>query len=324
MGRQLAINPVTGKLDLVQDISETISLNDLSDVIITSATTDDFLKFNGSDWVNFALFAAFNTWTNANAFQNRVTIQSTLSRTFQVKETDIAGGLVYFEVDAGAGTVSLPQETFQGFVKNGITGILTGGNSIDISADTNLSATLPILLTGDVLSLDISPLSDIGTPVSGDLLAIEDITDGSIKKVLFSAFTGTNFLALTDTPSSYAGAGGNFVKVNSTPDALEFVASIDISDDTNLAVASPITLTGDTIGFDFSTNNTWTGTNTFREDVSLSDGTNTIFYDETAHTWTYNIKSGASVHWVMTGTESTRPSFIIHRFFPINYLQPYQ
>jgi hypothetical protein len=37
------------------------------------------------------------------------------------------------------------------------------------------------------------------------------------------------------------------------------LSGIDISDDTNLAVSSPITLTDDTVGFDFSTNNIWTG-----------------------------------------------------------------
>lgn len=34
----------------------------------------------------------------------------------------------------------------------------------------------------------------------------------------------TTFLGLTDTPSSYSGVGGQFVRVNSTPDALEFVS----------------------------------------------------------------------------------------------------
>ncbi len=48
--------------------------------------------------------------------------------------------------------------TFQsaGFVKNGATGVLTGGNSIDISDDTNLAVTAPIVLTGDTLSFDFT------------------------------------------------------------------------------------------------------------------------------------------------------------------------
>jgi hypothetical protein len=38
------------------------------------------------------------------------------------------------------------------------------------------------------------------------------------------------------------------------------LGSVDISDDTNLAVTSPIVLTDDTLSLSFSTNNTWTGT----------------------------------------------------------------
>lgn len=42
-------------------------------------------------------------------------------------------------------------------------------------------------------------------------------TDGNLKEQL------ATFLELSDTPSSYAGAGGKFVAVKSTADGLEFV-----------------------------------------------------------------------------------------------------
>ena len=48
------------------------------------------------------------------------------------------------------------------------------------------------------------------------------------------------------------------------------LSGIDISDDTNLAVTSPIVLTDDTLSLDFSTNNTWTGTFTHQ---NASDST---------------------------------------------------
>jgi len=51
-----------------------------------------------------------------------------------------------------------------------------------------------------------------------------------------------------------------------TDDTLS-LATIDIGDDTNLAVSSPIQLIGDTLSFSFSTANTWTGTNTFEDEV---------------------------------------------------------
>ena len=47
--------------------------------------------------------------------------------------------------------------------------------------------------------------------------------DGTTWKINTTIQSGTTtFTALTDTPSSYTGQGGNFVKVNSTPDGLEF------------------------------------------------------------------------------------------------------
>lgn len=61
-----------------------------------------------------------------------------------------------------------------------------------------------------------------------------------------------------------------FVK-NSAFGTLSGGNSIDISSDTNLAVTSPIVLTDDTLSWDFSTNNTWTGEQTFEEDLHLID-----------------------------------------------------
>ena len=50
------------------------------------------------------------------------------------------------------GGLTVAAMTTAGFIKNSAVGLLSGGNSIDISADTNLSATTPIVLTGDALS----------------------------------------------------------------------------------------------------------------------------------------------------------------------------
>jgi len=55
-----------------------------------------------------------------------------------------------------AGMFIVEDFTVAGFVKNDASGVFSGGNSIDISDDTNLSATSPIVLTGDVLSWDFS------------------------------------------------------------------------------------------------------------------------------------------------------------------------
>lgn len=44
----------------------------------------------------------------------------------------------------------------------------------------------------------------------------------------------------------------------------------DISDNTNLAVTSPIVLTDDTLSFSFATTNTWTAGNTFQSDFYIA------------------------------------------------------
>jgi len=54
MALQFKFNPFTSNLDIVQDITETISLNDLSDVTITSVAANDFFQYNGTSslWEN--------------------------------------------------------------------------------------------------------------------------------------------------------------------------------------------------------------------------------------------------------------------------------
>lgn len=97
--------------------------------------------------------------------------------------------------------------------------------------------------------------------------------------------TATNFSIRSSTPASiliiddatqtflWSGIGGvrfslfnvaGFVK-NSAAGVLSGGNSVDISSDTNLAVSSPIKLTGDTVGFNFGTANTWTEQNTFNK-----------------------------------------------------------
>lgn len=73
--------------------------------------------------------------------------------------------------------------------------------------------------------------------------------------------------------------------------------TIDISDNTNLAASSPITLTGDTVGFDFSTNNTWTGTSTF-------SNTLTVGVDDTGHDVKFfGANSGSYMLWDESANE---------------------
>lgn len=96
------------------------------------------------------------------------------------------------------------------------------------------------------------------SPPGADRMLFYDLSAGILSWLEAGAgltITGTtltasgtsSFLGLTDTPSSYSGDGGKVALVNVAETALEFL-TIDVSDHTNLAVTTPITLTGDSIG----------------------------------------------------------------------------
>lgn len=51
------------KISAESEIFETLNLNDLADVDTTGVTANDFLQFDGTNWLDFDLFATANTWT---------------------------------------------------------------------------------------------------------------------------------------------------------------------------------------------------------------------------------------------------------------------
>lgn len=85
-----------------------------------------------------------------------------------------------------------------------------------------------------------------------------------------------NVAGATTLASSLTGilkATSGLVATASSADLLTAIGTIDISSNTNLAVSSPITLTGDTVGFDFNTNNTWGGTQRWNNTATVADDT---------------------------------------------------
>jgi len=67
--------------------------------------------------------------------------------------------------------------------------------------------------------------SSKGSAISGDYLVIEDSAAGYAKKYIQVGnlpTSATTFLALTDTPSTYVGSALYILRVNSTPNAVEF------------------------------------------------------------------------------------------------------
>lgn len=207
------------------DSNTNISLEDLSDVTFTSLAAGDFLYYDGVNWVNYDLFDTVHTWS--------------LQQTFTLAPIISA--------------FSSP-----GFVKNNGSGLLSGGNTVDISSDTNLAVTSPIILTGDTLSLgtvDIS--SNTNLAVTSPII----LTNDTLSLGTVDISSNTNLAATSP--------------IILTGDTLS-LGTVDISANTNLAVSSPITLTGDTIGLNQAANYSWSGTHNFGDDVTIEVSTSTF------------------------------------------------
>lgn len=78
------------------------------------------------------------------------------------------------DVSILAGDLTITDMSSAGFVKNSAAGLLSGGNSVDISSDTNLVAGTNITLSGDTLNVDDAFLKNdavdvgVGLSLTGD------------------------------------------------------------------------------------------------------------------------------------------------------------
>ena len=109
-----------------------------------------------------------------------------------------------------------------------------GGNGIDATIDTGANTT--------TLSLDVSELSS-ATPVAGDYIAIQDVTDDSSKKVLVS-----DVLGLVSTAVSSV-SGGTNIGVSSTTGAVTVNLDSSLTGLTSVTSSAFVgDLTGDVTG----------------------------------------------------------------------------
>ena len=131
------------------------------------------------------------------------------------------------------------------------------------------------------------------------LINTHNLTSDIDHDQLTNSFSDEHFTQEQIDTISTALASG-FVRVTTGTGALSSLATIDISDHTNLSANSPITLSGDAVGFDFSTNNTWTGTQTINNDVTIGTDKKLKLRDANAY-----LQSTASGQVTLTGTVKT-------------------
>lgn len=103
--------------------------------------------------------------------------------------------------------------------------------SIRHTANTQTSI-IEASTAGGTLAFDLREDGSLYIPALGSddtedhVLAVDDTTGLITKRSVASMSGGGTFLSLTDTPSAYTGAAGQFLQVNATPDALVFVEDL--------------------------------------------------------------------------------------------------
>ena len=163
-------------------------------------------------------------------------------------------------------------------------GIMTFPNAATTLAGLSISQTWTATQTMQHVFPSTNATYDLGdnaTPLRWRHLYLSgNLSDGTNSLTIANAKTAFDHVSADGSSHSFidqtvvSGASPTFDGANFT--------GIDISAGTNLAVTSPIVLTDDTISFDFSTNNTWTGTNTFNADVTCNDNLIIDFTDTEA------------------------------------------
>lgn len=133
---------------------------------------------------------------------------------------------------------------------------------------------------GDVL---LHPGFDIGAGTASGVVKIFDpdtLTYWTLFDTGGNSFTQqltTSGITTIQTHTGILKGTAGVVSTASGSDLLTAIGTIDISNDTNLAVSSPITLTGDTVGFDATANFTWTGTHDFQNNVTWNTSGSTSY-----------------------------------------------
>lgn len=131
--------------------------------------------------------------------------------------------------------------------------------------------------------------------------------------------TGISQFADARITSLTVGATNGFLKADGLGD-VSAQATIDISDDTNLGASSPVTLTGDTLSFDFSVGNAWTGDQLFGTDTEIQfRSTSNRIWSSAANR--LDIDAGTTLSLRLGGTEFLNANATDVDFYKPIYVQ---
>ena len=174
------------------------ALNDLSDVVITAAATDDFLKYDGANWVDFPLFATGNTWSAIQTFTNGANLNGTTLVSNATQLRFGSGNQRIFGTSPQLDIVADAASSIINVTSSGTAGVLNLNGTATLNLQAN-AVTIASVATGGV------------TMASTNRVYFLD-TQKSIYSSAATVFTLSNIRTALDDPSTInitATAGGD-------------------------------------------------------------------------------------------------------------------
>lgn len=209
-------------------------------VFATSGTTlsDTGISLNDSGTGSADLFSASKIIASLALKMTKLvtSVDNTIVRHDGTSGTIQATGVVIDDSDiisglggiTSAGTITLSAMNSAGVVFNSDAGVLSGGNTVDISDNTNLAVTSPIILTGDSISIYDATASQKGaaafsstnfTVTSGSVsiktsgVLTANINADAVNDLKIDWGTGTNQVNADDIPAGVTYEIGNAKKL---------------------------------------------------------------------------------------------------------------
>ena len=255
-----------GAVTSAKVLDESLTADDLADDSVSDAEID-YGSVTLADFTNDAGFVTTDNDTTYSAGTGINLVGTTLSTTLgtAIDSTEIVDGSIA-GVDLNFGDITLADFTNDA-------GFLT---TVDVSDNTNLTAGTGATLTGDTISVDL-----------GTTIESAEITDGTVAEadlnltdITLADFTNDAGFVTTDNDTTYTAGTGitltgtefsndlgdsidaseietnavgddeiNYtaVTLNDFDNDAGFLTTVDISDDTNLAVGSGLMLIGDSL-----------------------------------------------------------------------------
>ena len=244
-------------------------------------------------YIKYILLVAFALFIPLAVFATPTSVDRITNRIEPLIKTDFIRG-VYFVASSTTATSSFPNASttnitilgklFDRLLSAGTNGYVLQTNGTGVTWVATSSLGFSGGGSGTVTSVDMTVptgLSITGNPITTSGTLALSLTGGYVIPLTASTTQWATAYASTTalTPAYIRGllSGTSPITYNSGTGAIG-LGTVDISSNTNLAVSAPITLTGDTLGFDFSTNNTWTGRNIFANASSTNQTISGLLY----------------------------------------------